>query len=88
MQKPVGAAAPPVGAGSATGQTVLAAHATAFVGGGVAISSSHVNPFPQSAAVVHACCARAVGAAARSAIDAPTDKRSFLGDIGMGDLRS
>ena len=45
-----------------------------------AITSSQVNPFPQSAAVWHAA-ARAAGAAANEATKAPTDKRTFLSDM-------
>jgi hypothetical protein len=83
-QKPIGAVPASASggvAGSATGQTDPAAHATAFVGGGVAISSTQVNPFPQSVAVLHSW-ARAARAGARRAINAPTETRTFLGDIG------
>jgi hypothetical protein len=68
-------------AGSATGQTDPAAHATPFTATGVAITSWQVNPFPQSAAVLHSW-ARAARAAPRRAISAPIETRTLLGDMG------
>jgi hypothetical protein len=69
-----------VGAGSLTGQTLPAAHVVATATGAVAITTSHVNPFPQSAAVWHPA-ARAAGAPAKRATRAPTEKRTFLSDM-------
>jgi hypothetical protein len=75
-----------VGAGSVTGQMLPGAHAGAvFAVAGSVITITQVNPLPQSAAVVHPC-ARAAGATARRAVNAPIEKRTFLSD--MGDLRA
>ena len=73
------------GAGSETGQTVPPTHAGAVFAADGGVTTSQVNPFPQSAAVLHPC-ARAPGATASRALNAPNETRTLPSD--MADLRS
>jgi hypothetical protein len=78
-QKPLTAAPASTGAGSTTGQGWSAAHG-ARAGVGSAVTSTHVNPFPQSAAVLQSL-ASARGAKVTRAANAPTEKRTFVRDM-------
>jgi hypothetical protein len=81
VQKPVIAVPASTDAGSTTGQGLAFEHATPGpLSACWIVRSMHVNPFPQSAAVLHSW-ARAVGAAARTAAKHPTEKKIFVSDM-------
>jgi hypothetical protein len=71
------------GAGSTTGQAAPAWHTIFGAGVGAFGTSTQVNPFPQSAVVLHSW-ARAGDAATRRAVKHPTERRVFVSDMATG----
>jgi hypothetical protein len=82
-QVPLGSAVPASAGGGVAAFGAQSAFAGHGFGAGVAVTvltSSQVNPFPQSAEVLQVWpCA--TGATATRAVNAPTDRRIFVGDM-------